>query len=110
VLHDRNPLLVKLSDGSIRNRYDIKILNKTYQDKSYSLMLEGIDNVVMRVQGVGQQDVNNLPVFADNIGHFHVFVLADKQTENRRDVMFTLKDNVTGIVDEQESIFVSGRK
>ena len=27
VRHDRNPLFVVLSDGSIRNGYDIKILN-----------------------------------------------------------------------------------
>ncbi|MEM7197692.1 MAG: cytochrome c oxidase accessory protein CcoG, partial [Pseudomonadota bacterium] len=42
VLHDRNPLFVKLSDGQIRNGYDIKILNKTHQDKSFSLRVEGL--------------------------------------------------------------------
>ena len=29
VLHDRNPLFVTLSDGTIRNGYTIKILNKS---------------------------------------------------------------------------------
>ncbi len=32
VLHDRNPLFVTLSDGSIRNGYTIKILNKSRAD------------------------------------------------------------------------------
>ena len=34
VLHDRNPLFVTLSDGSIRNGYTIKILNKTREARS----------------------------------------------------------------------------
>jgi len=28
VLHDRNPVAVKLSDGSIRNAYTVHLLNK----------------------------------------------------------------------------------
>ena len=28
VLHDRNPLYVRLSDGGLRNGYTVKILNK----------------------------------------------------------------------------------
>ena len=28
VLHDRNPLFVRLSDGSLRNAYTVRILNK----------------------------------------------------------------------------------
>jgi cytochrome c oxidase accessory protein FixG len=37
VIHERSPLFVQLSDGSIQNRYDIKILNK--QDKPVSVMI-----------------------------------------------------------------------
>src|SRR5690606_17755824 len=29
VLHDRNPLYVQLQDGTVRNGYDVKILNMT---------------------------------------------------------------------------------
>ena len=29
VLHDRQPLFVQLSDGSIRNKYELKVMNKT---------------------------------------------------------------------------------
>ena len=45
VLHDRNPLFVTLSDGSIRNGYTVKILNKTApsaQD-AINLGVEGLD-------------------------------------------------------------------
>ena len=35
VLHDRNPLFVTLSDGSIRNGYTLKILNKAREPQVY---------------------------------------------------------------------------
>ncbi|MCW9089495.1 MAG: cytochrome c oxidase accessory protein CcoG, partial [Gammaproteobacteria bacterium] len=37
VIHERSPLFVQLSDGSIQNRFDIKILNK--QDKQIRVWL-----------------------------------------------------------------------
>jgi cytochrome c oxidase accessory protein FixG len=37
VIHERSPLFVQLSDGSIQNRYDVKILNK--QDKPVNIMI-----------------------------------------------------------------------
>ena len=37
VIHERSPLFVQLSDGSIQNRYDVKILNK--QDKPVEIMI-----------------------------------------------------------------------
>ncbi|VAW46981.1 Type cbb3 cytochrome oxidase biogenesis protein CcoG, involved in Cu oxidation [hydrothermal vent metagenome] len=43
VLHDRNPLYVSLSDGSIRNGYDIKILNMIPQPNRVELKLEGLE-------------------------------------------------------------------
>ena len=51
ILHDRNPLFVRLSDGSIRNGYDIKILNKTHQDNIYKLTLSGLEHATMKIQG-----------------------------------------------------------
>ncbi|MCF6343383.1 MAG: cytochrome c oxidase accessory protein CcoG [Devosiaceae bacterium] len=44
VLHDRNPLYVALSDGTIRNGYNIKILNMVPQPQRVELTLEGLPN------------------------------------------------------------------
>jgi len=41
VLHDRQPLFVLQSDGSIQNRYELKVLNKTSQDIHIELVTEG---------------------------------------------------------------------
>jgi cytochrome c oxidase accessory protein FixG len=109
VLHDRNPLFVKLSDGKIRNGYDIKILNKTHEDKHYRLIFSGIDDAGMKVQGAGKLTPDNLPVFADSVGHFRVFVSAERQLEIRKEVEFLLQDNETQITTYKESIFMSGK-
>ncbi|MBT3276963.1 cytochrome c oxidase accessory protein CcoG [Candidatus Thioglobus sp.] len=37
VLHDRQPLFVQLSDGSIRNKYELKVMNKTDKDMQVAI-------------------------------------------------------------------------
>lgn len=39
----RQPLYVTLADGRIQNRYELKILNKSDQARSYRVSLEGMD-------------------------------------------------------------------
>ena len=41
VLHDRNPLYVQLRDGTVRNGYDVKLLNMTPEPRTVTLALEG---------------------------------------------------------------------
>jgi cytochrome c oxidase accessory protein FixG len=43
VLHDRDPLAVTLSDGSVRNAYTVKLLNKADVPRRYTLAIQGID-------------------------------------------------------------------
>ena len=47
VLHDRNPQFVLLSDGSVQNGYDIKVLNMTAEPRDVVLTLEGLDGATM---------------------------------------------------------------
>ncbi len=107
VLHDRNPLFVKLSDGSIRNGYDIRILNKTHEDRQYRLSLTGLNNAMMDVRGAGQLDTSRLPVFADSVGHFRLFVTADGLTNQRHEITFQVQELTTNITDEVPSVFIS---
>jgi len=41
VLHERQPLYVMESDGSVQNKYELKILNKTEQDMSIKISVSG---------------------------------------------------------------------
>ncbi|MGE0664942.1 MAG: cytochrome c oxidase accessory protein CcoG [Sphingomonadales bacterium] len=43
VLHDRNPISVRLSDGSIRNGYTVKVLNMEGAARRFTLRAEGVD-------------------------------------------------------------------
>ena len=52
VLHDRNPVAVKLSDGSIRNAYTVRLLNKRGFDRAIAIDVEGPHNATVHVVGV----------------------------------------------------------
>jgi cytochrome c oxidase accessory protein FixG len=52
VLHDRNPIAVKLSDGSIRNAYTVRLLNKRGFDRVIAIDVEGPKNATLHVVGV----------------------------------------------------------
>ncbi len=51
VLRDRNPLFVRLTDGSIRNGFTIKILNKQRSEQGYVLDVDGLPGESMSVVG-----------------------------------------------------------
>jgi cytochrome c oxidase accessory protein FixG len=55
-LHDRNPLFVKLADGSIRNAYTIRLTNKMLDPRVYRLTLSGPPAARLEAVGVHTQD------------------------------------------------------
>ncbi|MFC3052758.1 cytochrome c oxidase accessory protein CcoG [Kordiimonas pumila] len=110
VLHDRNPMFVQLSNGDIRNGYDIKILNKTQEDRIFSLSAEGLTGLTLKAQGAGELDAGSLLVFADSVGHFRVFAFAPKPETTRSDIRFVLQEKETEAREEYETLFVSGKQ
>jgi cytochrome c oxidase accessory protein FixG len=42
VARDRNPLFVKLHDGAIRNNFNVKLVNRTYEPKTFQVHLDGV--------------------------------------------------------------------
>lgn len=110
VLHERSPLFVKLSDGDIRNAYTINILNKTHDDQAYILTIEGLDYKSMRIQAAQDLAPDHLPVFADSVGHFRVFVTAPKPKEGRIEFSFRVRNAITGEEVSRETIFLSANR
>jgi cytochrome c oxidase accessory protein FixG len=51
VLHDRNPVAVRLSDGSIRNAYTIRLLNKRGFDRTVAIDIDGPKNATLHIVG-----------------------------------------------------------
>ena len=109
VLHDRNPLFVQLSNGNIRNGYDLKIANKSHEHKTYTLTVSGIKNSEITLNTAGDMTAENIIVPADSVGDFRAFVQAPKPKESHADIIFTLKDLSDGTIDEYRSRFVSER-
>ena len=109
VIHDRNPLFVQLSDGHVRNNYTIKILNKSHDDSTYSLSIDGLPDVALKIEAAGDISPDHLPVFADNVGEFRVMLAAmPDPKDHRRTIDFIIKDIATNSVYHHSSIFVSG--
>ncbi len=54
MLHDRNPQFVTLSDGSIRNGYTVKLLNKIPEERTIIVTLQGLRGAEMTVVGLTQ--------------------------------------------------------
>ena len=49
--HDRNPLYVQLSDGSIRNAYTIRLSNKALEERAFTLAVTGLPAVDLDALG-----------------------------------------------------------
>ncbi|GEP55072.1 cytochrome c oxidase accessory protein CcoG [Reyranella soli] len=72
VQRDRSPNFVRLSDGSIRNAYTVKILNKRRSEQSFALALDGLPEA--RLGTIGTETLSSLVVHPDAVGTFRVFV------------------------------------
>jgi cytochrome c oxidase accessory protein FixG len=60
VLHDRNPQFVLLSDGSIQNGYDVKVLNMTGAPREVTLTLAGLPNATLTSPNVADEPASEL--------------------------------------------------
>jgi cytochrome c oxidase accessory protein FixG len=61
VLHDRNPLFVRLSDGALRNGYTVRILNKSLEKKTFAVTVSGLTDADIDVIG-GSGFANGSPL------------------------------------------------
>jgi cytochrome c oxidase accessory protein FixG len=109
ILHERSPLFVALSDGSIRNGYTFKVLNMASQEENYLLSTEGIEGATLRVIGYAEEDSTEvaLPVKKDTVGTFRVYVTAPKASLDGKgtDLNFKLVNTATGETLIQEELF-----
>ncbi|EXL06718.1 cytochrome c oxidase accessory protein CcoG [Aquamicrobium defluvii] len=62
VLHDRNPQYVVLSDGSIRNGYTVKLLNKIPEERTVTVSLGELPGATMNVVGLDHEEGSAITV------------------------------------------------
>ncbi|WP_338052966.1 FixG Ig-like domain-containing protein [Rhodoblastus sphagnicola] len=111
VLHDRNPLHVVMSDGSVRNAYTIRILNKSDRPRRLDLALaEGL-KATLSANGESLRDSAALSfdVDADQTFEARVFLTAPQADVSGRStpVVFRLiaKDPTDVEVTETRDFF-----
>jgi cytochrome c oxidase accessory protein FixG len=79
ILHDRNPLYVKLSDGGVCNGYTIKLLNKLYEPHSFHLALAGLPGASLSIIGLEHQPDPVVTVPPDELQSVRIYVTLDKK-------------------------------
>ncbi|MBW7851795.1 MAG: cytochrome c oxidase accessory protein CcoG [Rhodospirillales bacterium] len=109
VLHERSPLFVTMSDGSIRNGYTVKVLNMVRENRDYRLQIAGIPEAAMSVVGLENtgRDQTLLPVPGDSVGTFQVYVSAGPERLDGKstELVFVLIDMATGNTIENATMF-----
>ena len=82
MLHDRNPLFVTLSDGSIRNGYTVKILNMIPEPRSFEVALDGLPGATMWLAGDDEHGARAIAVDVepDRLRELKVFVAQPADT------------------------------
>jgi cytochrome c oxidase accessory protein FixG len=51
VIHDRNPMFVRLASGELRNGFTVRILNKSLETRGFVLSVDGLSDLDLRVVG-----------------------------------------------------------
>lgn len=108
VLRDRNPLFVTLSDGSIRNGYTVKILNKLHDVRKYHVEVSGALGLVTWFQKEGPADHSMIVVVpGDSVSSVKLFVSipAEKLEGKSTDLDVTVVDLESRETDSQETSF-----
>jgi cytochrome c oxidase accessory protein FixG len=81
VQKDRNPVAIKLSDGSVRNGYTIKLLNMVPEPRVIQLSVEGLPGANMTIAGLDEVRGRSadIPVDPDKLRALHVLITVSPQ-------------------------------
>ena len=106
VAPERNPTFVTLSDGSIRNTYDIRLRNKTGDDRLFRIFVRGDPALRVQLEGSAYESV---VVPADKSYLQRVYVIAPPGSapslSERVELRFWVEDLSTGDRAYKDSTF-----
>jgi cytochrome c oxidase accessory protein FixG len=102
----RNPVYVTLSDGSIRNTYDVRLRNAMGEERPFRVTLTGDDSLLLQLEGL---DDNVVYVPANETLLQRVYVVAPAGTAaastGRTDVRLWVEDIVDGDRVSKDTVF-----
>lgn len=112
VQHDRTPPFVRLSDGSIRNGYTLKIVNKADRERTLVITLDGLDGAAL--SAVGEKAADGAILIRakpDSLRSVRIFVTAPTgllQSIGDRPVL-VVADRASGESARVETSFIKAR-
>ncbi len=76
VLHDRNPVFVRLSDGSVRNGYTVKLLNMKLEPRRFEVSTQGLPSALLTRAGSAAEPTGTIEIDvpADELGSVKLYV------------------------------------
>lgn len=108
VSQTRNPLYVRLADGSIRNGYTLRVRNMENRPRSVVIGLAGLPSAVIWNEGGRRESAGrtiSLDVPADQVARTRVFVAAPPGGEAREDIAFVVRARDAGGEESREDSF-----
>jgi cytochrome c oxidase accessory protein FixG len=113
VLRDRTPPFVRLSDGSIRNAYTVKIINKANEPRDFRITFKGPEGLI--VSSIGDVTVENaLTITADGDGlrSVRIFVTLPPSALGRASgkLVIIVEETSGGERVENRTAFMKGNK
>ena len=110
VQHERAPLFVRLHDGSLRNAYTLKLVNKYDYDVNFTITVDGPPKGTLQVAGAADVpgSVINIVVPADSVGAYRVFLDAPPGGPEaaNADINFLLRDTTDNILLKRSANFI----
>ncbi|MEO1114640.1 MAG: FixG Ig-like domain-containing protein, partial [Pseudomonadota bacterium] len=115
VLHDRNPVFVEQSDGSVRNGYTVRLSNKRRHPRAFMLHVEGMPPNTL-VEAVGAESTFAgrpiVEVGPDTTREVRVLVSSPPEAEmpHSTPVVFRITESVMGEVVTAKDTFKAPEK
>ena len=102
----RNPIYVTMSDGSIRNSYDMRLRNKNGDERPFRIHVEGDPSLRVSLEGTVYESVM---VPANETMTQRVYVIAPRNADpseaDRTDIRFWIEDLASGERVHHDTIF-----
>jgi polyferredoxin len=92
VLHDRNPIYVTLADGSIRNGYTLRVLNKRPVERVFAVSVEGLPGARLELATAPNEgDASAVTVAPDATHELRALVFAPSGARLDKSVPITFR-------------------
>ena len=102
----RNPQFVTLSDGSIRNTYDVRLLNKHGDDRPFRITVTGDPTLRVQLEGTPYETVD-VPANETHLQRVYVIAPPRSQpaTSDRTEFRFWVEDIANGERAHKDTVF-----